>query len=142
MPFCFFAYWLFRRVWQFYSSLTTVNLNQYRWIVGVFNNRKLLLKKMHGPSLHKNALQTHLIEIVTFLLLLTVRYVISLSSVHHIRFLRRSLFNSLYFISVLSYIHYVSLYSLAIKLSGDIEENPSPKPNSCDCLSISHWNIK
>ena len=110
--------------------------------VSLVCQKKLLLKKLHGPSLHKNALQNHLIEIVIFLLLFTVRYVISLSSVHNIRFLRRSLFNSLYFISVLSYIHYVLLYSLAIKLSGDIEEKPSPKPNSCDCLPISHWNIK
>ena len=33
------------------------------------------------------------------------------------------------------------LCSLAIKRSGDIEENPGPKPNSCDCLSICHWNL-
>ena len=43
--------------------------------------------------------------------------------------------------SVLLYIHYVWFYSLAIKLSGDIEENPGPKTNSCDCLSICHWNL-
>ena len=33
------------------------------------------------------------------------------------------------------------LYSLAIKLSGDIKENPGPKANSCDCLAICHWNL-
>ena len=33
------------------------------------------------------------------------------------------------------------LYSLAIKCSGDIEENPGPKPNSCEYLSICHWNL-
>ena len=33
------------------------------------------------------------------------------------------------------------LYTLAIKCSGDIEENPGPKPNSCECLSICHWNL-
>ena len=43
--------------------------------------------------------------------------------------------------SVLLHIHYVWLYSLAIKLSGDTEKNPGPKPNSCDCLSICHWNL-
>ena len=43
--------------------------------------------------------------------------------------------------SVFSYIHYVWLYSLAIKLNGDIEENPGPTANSCDCLSICHWNL-
>ena len=42
---------------------------------------------------------------------------------------------------VLSCIHYVWLYSLAIKLSGDIEENPGSKANSCGCLSICHWNL-
>ena len=30
---------------------------------------------------------------------------------------------------------------LAIKRSGDIEQNPGPKPNSCECLSICHWNL-
>ena len=85
----------------------TVNLNQYRWTVGVFNNRKLPLKKPHGPSLQKNILKTHLIEIVIFLLVLTVRYAISLSSAQNIRLVRRSLFHSLYFMSVLLYIHYV-----------------------------------
>ena len=33
------------------------------------------------------------------------------------------------------------LYSLPIKRTGDIEENSGPKPNSCDCLSICHWNL-
>ena len=66
----------------------TVNLNQYRGTVGVFNDRKLPLKKMHDPSLQKNILKTHLIEILIFLLVLTVRYAISLSSTQNIRFLR------------------------------------------------------
>ena len=43
--------------------------------------------------------------------------------------------------STLLHIHHVWLYSLAIKLSGDIEENPGPKANSCDCLSNCHWNL-
>ena len=119
----------------------TVNLNQYRWTVGVFNNRKLPLKKTHGPSLQKNNLKTHLIEIVIFLIVLSVRYVIFLSSAQNIRFLHRSPFYSLYFMSVLSYIHYLWLYSLALKLSGDRKENPDPKANCCDCLSICHWNL-
>ena len=118
----------------------TVNLNQYRRTVGVFNNRNLLFKKTHD-ALQKNILKTHLIEILILLLVLTVRYAIFLGSAQNIRFLHRSLFHSLYFISVVSYIHHGWLYSLAIKRSGDIEENPGPKPNSCDCLSICHWNL-
>ena len=30
---------------------------------------------------------------------------------------------------------------LAIKPSNDIEENPGPRHNSCDCFSICHWNL-
>ena len=69
----------------------TVSLNLYRWTVGVFNICKLPLKKVHGSSLQKNTLKTHLIEIVVFLIVLTVRYAISLSSAQNIRFLRRSI---------------------------------------------------
>ena len=118
-----------------------VNLNQYRRTVVVFNNRKILLKKTHGPSLQKNILITHLIQIVIILIVLTIRYVISLSSGQNVRFLRWSLFYSFYFINEVSYIHHIWLYSLAIKCSGDIEENPGPKPNSCKYLSICHWNL-
>ena len=96
----------------------------------------LPLKKAHGPSLQTNNLKTHLIEIVIFVIVISVRYIISLSSAQNIRFLHRSLFHSLYFMSVLTYIHYVWLYSLAIILSGDISENPGPKANSCDCLFV------
>ena len=43
--------------------------------------------------------------------------------------------------SVLLYVHYVWLYFLAIRLNGDIEENPGPNANSCAYLSICHWNF-
>ena len=85
----------------------TVNLNQYRWTVGVFNNRKLPLKKTHGPSLQKNNLKTQLIEIVIFLIVLSARYAIADCSAQNIRFLHRSLFHSLHFMSVYLYVHYV-----------------------------------
>ena len=75
------------------------------------------------------------------LIVLTVTYVISLSSAQNIRFLRRTLFHSFYFINEVSYIHHMWLYSLAIKRSGNIKENPDPKPNSGECLSICHWNL-
>ena len=119
----------------------TVNLNQYRRSVTVFNNHKLLLKKTHGPSLEKIILITHLIQTMTILFVLTVTYVISLSFAQNIRFLRRLLFYSFHFINAVSYIHHVWLYSLAIKCSGNIEEDPGPKPNSCEYLSICHWNL-
>ena len=75
------------------------------------------------------------------LVVLRVKYVISISSAQNIWFLHRSLFHSFCFINTVSYISHVWLYSLAIKRSGDIGENPGPKPNSCGCLSICHWNL-
>ena len=82
----------------------TVNLNQYRRSVGASNNRKIPLKKTHGPSLQKNILITHLIQTMIILIVLKVRYLISLSAAQNIRFLRRSLFYSFYFINAVIFI--------------------------------------
>ena len=38
-------------------------------------------------------------------------------------------------------ISYIWLFSILIKLSGDVEENLGPKPNSCRSFSICQWNI-
>ena len=78
---------------------------------------------------------------MTFLIVLLARYTISHCSAQNIRFLHRSLFHSLYFMNILLYVHYVWLKPLAIKISGDIKENPGAKANSCDCLSICYWNL-
>ena len=89
----------------------------------------------------KNILKTHLIQAMVILIVLTVRYVIPLSSAQNIWFLCRSLFHSFYFINAVSYIRHMCLYSLADKRSGDIEDNPGLKPNSYECLSICHSNL-
>ena len=39
------------------------------------------------------------------------------------------------------YLRYIWLYSILVKLSGDVEENPSPKPSPCQSFSIYHWNV-
>ena len=104
----------------------TVNLNQHRWTVGVFNNRNLPLKKTHGSSLQEKIFKTYLLEIGIFVIVLSVRHAISLSSAQNIRFLCRS------------FVHYVWLYSLAIRPNGNIEENLGSKASSSDCLSIFH----
>ena len=119
----------------------TLNVNQYRWTVGVFSNRKLPLKKPHGLSLQKKDFKNSPNWNIDIPTCTYIRHAIFLNSAKNIRFLRQSLFQSLYFMSAILYIHYVWLYSLAIKLSGDIEEIPGPKPNSCDCLCICHWNL-
>ena len=116
-------------------------MNQYFRRVGVFNNRKITLKKKHGPSLQQNILKTHVIQTVIILIVLAVRYVISLSSAQNIRFLRWSLLHSFYFIRAVSYTHHMCLCSLAIKRSSDIEQNSGLKPNSYECLFICNRNL-
>ena len=125
IPYCFFSLFRpFRRAWHFYC------LN-------------LLLRKTHGSFSCKssNLLKFHLTEIVLFLLVLTRRCVNSLSYAQQIRFMHQSLLNDLYFISVVSHIHHVWLYSIAIKRSDYFVENPGLKSYYCGSLSICHWNL-
>ena len=47
------------------------------------------------------------------------------------------------FIYALStYLFHVWLFLIRTKQSGDIEQNPRPKPNSCQSFCICHWNLK
>ena len=39
------------------------------------------------------------------------------------------------------YLRYIWLYLILVKLSGDTEENPCPKPKPCQSFSICHWNV-
>ena len=39
-----------------------------------------------------------------------------------------------------TYFFHVWLFLIRTKRSGDIEQNPEPKPNSCQSFSICHWN--
>ena len=47
----------------------------------------------------------------------------------------------LYVYTLVRFMHYIWVYSIRIKISGDIEMNPSYKPSSCDKFPISHWNL-
>ena len=114
-----------------YLEIFTIVITRWRKCIILFS----------CTSLRKNLLKIYRNKIVISLLAPEVRYVISLSSAQNTRFLRKLLFNSLYFISVVLYIHYVRLYFIAFKRGGEIEENPGPKPYICGSLSISYWNL-
>ena len=42
---------------------------------------------------------------------------------------------------LVTYVFHVWLYLVLTKRTGDIEQNPRPKPNSCQSFSIWHWNF-
>ena len=74
--------------------------------------------------------------------MIAIRFVTYIITAQNIRLVHRSLFKSLYFITVALYIHHDWVYFITIKLSGDIEENPGPRSQPCNSLSICHWNLK
>ena len=50
--------------------------------------------------------------------------------------------NKILFIYMLStYLFDVWLCSILMKRSGDTEQNPGPKPSSCQSFSVCHWNL-
>ena len=73
--------------------------------------------------------------------MIAIRFVTYIITAQNIRLVHRSLFKSLYFITVALYIHHVWVYFITIKLSSDIEENPGPQSKPCNSLYICHWNL-
>ena len=47
----------------------------------------------------------------------------------------------LYICMMVLNISFIWLYSILVKLSGDVGENPDPKPKSSQRFSICHWNV-
>ena len=47
----------------------------------------------------------------------------------------------LYVYTLVMFMRYIWVYSITIKMSGDIEMNPGSKPSSCNKFSIYHWNL-
>ena len=126
-------------------TLMPVNLNQYPRTVGVFNNRNLPTRKSYDVF-SSRLLQQHLSKIYSTkisvpLLMIAIRFVTYIITAQNVRLIHRSLFKSLYFISVALYIHHVWVYFITITLSDDIEKNPGPQHKPCNSLSICHWNL-
>ena len=73
--------------------------------------------------------------------MIPIRFVTYIITAENAPLAHRSLFKSLYFITVALYIYYVWVYFITIKLSGDIEENPGLQSTPCNSLPICHWNL-
>ena len=80
-------------------------------------------------------------KILVFLLMIPIRSVIYIITAQNIRLVHRSLFKSLYFITIALYIHHVWVHFITMKLSGDIKENPGPPSKACNSFSICHCNL-
>ena len=103
------------------------------------------MRKTHGlfswRSILKAFLKIRPTKILISLFILTLRYVISLSYTQNVLFFHWLHCKSISFITAASYIHRVWIYSITFKCKVDVNENPGPKPNSCDILSICYWNL-
>ena len=52
-----------------------------------------------------------------------------------------SVSRGLYVFRLITFMGCIWVYSIKIKMSGDIEMNTGPKPSSCNKFSICHWNL-
>ena len=95
-----------------------VNLKQYRETVGVFNNRNLATRKSYdlfsSRLLQQPLLKIYSTKTLLFLLMIAIRFVIYIINAQHVRLIHRSLFKSLYFITIAFYIHHDWVYFITI----------------------------
>ena len=137
------------RVFPIFSLVMPANLIQYRGTAWMFNNRRFgssslnysyFDKKYHNYNTFTwavgliNLTFCHLINVISNWKLIS-RFLPDLAGICN--FSRMILYLSMIGI----YVHHIWLSLTIIRLSGDIEENPSPKRNSNQSFSICHWNL-
>ena len=117
-----------------------VNLNQYRATVGVFNNRKSAQSNSYNIG-YNQSFQNCSNFILVSVIFICVVYLLS----YIVRFKSRTICGYLHILLHISlmilYANQFWLFKIAVKLSGDIEENPGPKPSSSQSFSICQWNL-
>ena len=118
--------------------------------MGIFNNRFIVCGNFCTNLFHNKSYSNFnfiffgvfFIAVIDFIIFMM--YVVSLfpkffhaNCKHIFIYLRLALY---IFMTVL-YLRYIWLYSILVKLSGDVEENPGPKPKPCQSFSTCHWNV-
>ena len=123
-----------------------LNLQQYRGAVLAFNSR-FNHNNIQNSGFHRRPIVSS-IATAYFALLINFCTFLSVISFCLIVVFRKNiktinlLATKILFIYILStYLFRVWLFFIRSKRSGDIEPNPGPKPNSCQRLSICHWNL-
>ena len=123
-----------------------VNLQQYRGAIGAFNSR-CNYNNIHNSVFNINP---NVSSITSVYFAILVNFCTSLPIVCFclIVLFRKNnktinlLVNKILSIYMLStYLFHVWLCLILTKRSGDIEQNPGPKPSSCQRFSICHWNL-
>ena len=127
-----------------------VNLSQYRWSVGIFNNRNFFVqsKFFHSSYLSDNNINNNnnnltigllflLNKIALVLLLLDLMFVFKGNGSKH----KKITFIWTLFSTFVSFNLLCWLYILLIMLSGDVELNPGPNRKAVHTLSICYWNL-
>ena len=127
-----------------------VNLNQYRATVGVFNNRNSAQCNSYNIGYNQsfqNCSNFILVSVILICLIYLFTLILYLepSSSYIARVKSRIICG---YVHILLHISLIFLYAnhfwffkIAVKLSGDVEENPGPKPSSSQSFSICHWNL-
>ena len=127
-----------------------VNLNQYRGIVGVFNNRNIAICNFcniwYSQSFRNCSFFIFFNAVfICSAYLFTLQECSKSSFLSSLRAKRLTIYiclNLILYISILVlYANHFWLDEIFLKLGSDIEENPVPKPSSNQSFSISHCNL-
>ena len=128
-----------------------INLSQYRWSVGIFNNRNFSVQSKVSHFIYlsdnnnNNNNNNNNTEIGCLILLNKIGLVLLLLTLMFAFKGNNSKYKKIIFVWVLSpiVVSFNLLHRLFIlhPLKGDAELNPGPKRNAAETLSICHWNL-
>ena len=141
---------IFRKFFFYFCIIDAGNLNQYRGTVGLFNNHNIAICNFcniwYSQSFRNSS---------TFIFFNAI-FICSVYPFTPQEFLKSSFLSSLRVkcrtsqtclnlilnLSILVlYANHFWLDEIVLKLGGDTEENPGPKPSSKQSFSICHWNL-
>ena len=120
-----------------------VNLNQYRATVGVFNITTVLnvILMILGIANHFKIAVVSVIFMCLFYLVTLIVY-LDCSLSYIIKNKSRTICGYLHIILHINliclYVNHFWFFKIVLKLCGDVEENPGPKPSSSQSFSVCH----
>ena len=120
---------------------------QYRGVVGAFNSCLHCKNIYSNISIRKldvlliaNAFLSVLLTFSMFLLF-SKSFCFTILLRKNIKIMNILVIRIFHIYMLVTYVFHVWLYLILTKRSGDNEQNPRPKSNSCQSLSFCHWNL-